>query len=185
MGAGFRALVWRAARRMWELGLVSGSAGNVSLRAGGVIYITPSGVPYERLGPRMVVALDPSGRALFGSAIPSSEWKLHVLIYREVEGARAVVHTHSPYATAAAVRGELPLVTDEAKLRFPRGIPVARPAPPGTWELARAAVEALGEGSGACLLRHHGAVAVGGSLAEALSRALAVEEAARIAALRG
>lgn len=176
-------MVAQAARRMWKLGLVSGSSGNVSLRVGNVIYITPSGVPYALLTPRMVVALDPEGHMLSGTCAPSSEWRLHLLIYREFPGVRAVVHTHSPYATAAAVRGELPLVTDEARLRFPKGVPVARHAPPGTWEIARATVEALRLGSEVCLLGRHGVVAPGRTLWEALDRALAVEEAARCALL--
>ncbi len=175
--------VFRVARRMWELGLVAGSSGNVSLRKAKVIYITPSGVPYRHLHPRMIVAIDPQGRVISGPGTPSTEWRLHVYIYREFPEVRAVVHTHSPFATAAAVRGELPLLTDEARLHFPKGIPVAPHAPPGTWELAQRAVEALRRGSGACLLQQHGVVAVGETLAEALHVALSVEEAARIAFL--
>lgn len=184
-GKAARLAVVLTARRMWELGLVWGSAGNVSLRHGDVIYITPSGVPYRRLAPRMVVALTPEGRAISGICEPSSEWRLHLAVYREFPGVRAVVHTHSPFATAASSKGRLSLEVDEAKMAFPRGIPVARYAPPGTWDLARAAVEALRGGSGVCLLSHHGVVAVGRTLTEALTRAQAAEEAARIATIRG
>ena len=127
------------------------------------------------------MAIDPQGRVISGPGTPSTEWRLHVHIYREFPEVRAVVHTHSPFATAAAVRGELPLLTDEARLYFPKGIPVAPHAPPGTWELAQRAVEALRRGSGACLLQQHGVVAVGKTPAGALRVALAVEEAARIA----
>ncbi|MGY4707153.1 class II aldolase/adducin family protein [Candidatus Bipolaricaulota sp. J31] len=180
---GFRELVCRTARRMWALGLVVGSVGNVSLRAGNAVYITPSGVPYERLNPRMIVVLDPGGRVLSGTGAPSSEWRMHVLIYRELPWVRAVVHTHSPRATAVALRGPLRPPSDEGLLLFGDVVPVSRHAPPGTWELARAAVEALRNGRGACLLARHGTVAVGGTLTEALGRALALEEAARIALL--
>ena len=180
----FRELVFRAARRMWEMGLVVGSSGNVSLRAGGVIYITPSGVPYRHLRPGMIVELDPEGNPLRGACEPSSEWRMHLLIYREIPGVRAVVHTHSPYATAAAVKERLGCLHDEAVLLFGKEVPVARHAPPGTWELARAAVEALQGGKGVCLLSRHGAVATGSNLTEALLRAVALEEVARISLLR-
>jgi len=181
-GRVFRERVARAARRMWELGLVVGSSGNVSLRAGGVIYITPSGVLYAHLRPKMVVAIDPDGNVLSGAGEPSSEWRMHVLIYRELPGVRATVHTHSPYATAAA-GGSLCPASDEGRLLFGEGIPVSRHAPPGTWELARAAVEALRRGKGACLLAHHGTVTVGGTLTEALLRAEALEGVARVSLL--
>ena len=176
----FRELVFRAARGMWEMGLVVGSSGNVSLRAGDVIYITPSGIPYRYLRPELIVELDTNGNPLRGISEPSSEWRMHLLIYREIPEVKAVVHTHSPYATAAAVKGRLECLHDEAALLFGREVPVARHAPPGTWELARAAVEALKGERHVCLLSCHGAVATGSTLTEALHRAAALEEAARI-----
>ncbi len=183
MGRAFRELVCRAARRMSGLGLATGSAGNVSLRAGGTIYITPRAVPYERLRPGMIVALDPNGRVLSGAGTPSSEWRMHVLIHQEFPEVRAVIHTHSPCATAAATRGTLRPVCDEGLLLFGEAIPVSDRAPPGTWELARAAVAALKRGRGACLLAHHGALAVGRTLTEALRLAVVLEETARISLL--
>ncbi|NOX44784.1 MAG: class II aldolase/adducin family protein [Caldiserica bacterium] len=183
MGRAYRELVCRAARRMWELGLVTGSAGNVSLRAGGVIYITPSAVPYDRLRPHMIIALDPEGRVISGAGAPSTEWRMHVLIHRELPEARAVIHTHSPCATAAAARGILCPVCDEGRLLFGGAVPVSDHVPPGTWELAHAAVSALRRGRGACLLARHGALAVGWTLTEALRLAVALEETARIALL--
>ena len=108
---------------------------------------------------------------------------MHVLIYRELSGVRAVVHTHSPCATAAALRGPLHPPSDEGLFLFGDTVPVSRHAPPGTWELARAAVEALRNGRGACLLARHGTVTVGETPDVALRLALTLEEAARIALL--
>jgi L-fuculose-phosphate aldolase len=94
-----------------------------------------------------------------------------------------VVHTHSPYATALASAGRaLPTLHDEGRLLFGESIPLAKPAPPGTWELAGHAVEAVGGGPAALLFRH-GAVTVGRTLSEALVLAEKLEEAARLLAL--
>lgn len=165
---------------MTELGLVAGSAGNISRRVGSVIYITPSGVPYDYLRPQMIILLDFDGNVLSRGGEPSSEWRMHVLIYREFPEVHAMVHTHSPHATAIAVHGSLRPVSDEGRLRFGDEVPVSRQAPPGTWELACATVEALKQGKGACLLARHGAVTVGWTLTDALRRAVALEEEARV-----
>lgn len=163
---------------MAELGLVHWSSGNVSVLVGGAVAITPSGIPYARLQPRQVVVMDRSGHPAEGRAIPSSEWRLHVELYRARADVRAVVHTHSPFATAAACWGELRAITDEARCYLGEVIPVSRPAPPGSWELAREVGRALADGSVA-LIGGHGAVAVGETLERALALAVLLEEAAR------
>ena len=81
-----RQKIARAARRMAELGLVRGSSGNVSLRRGDLVLITPSSIPYEWLRPKQVIAIElPSGRKLSGCGEPSSEWRMHLSIYRARE----------------------------------------------------------------------------------------------------
>ncbi len=171
------------AREMAALGLVTGSSGNVSLKLGELILITPSGVPYGDLRPAQVVAIDLAGEPMSGRGIPSSEWRMHVAIYRARGDVRAIVHTHSPYATAASFCHQLPVVHDEGRLLFGEGIPVSRHAPPGTWQLAEAVAAALGKGK-AALIARHGAVAVGATLKEALLLAKKLEEAAQLALLR-
>ncbi|MFN3346852.1 MAG: class II aldolase/adducin family protein [Candidatus Bipolaricaulaceae bacterium] len=169
----------RAYRWLGERGLITGSSGNVSLRVADTILITPTGVPWERVRPREIVALDLEGRVR-GRGLPSSEWRLHLGIYRARPDVRAVVHTHSPHATAlACLARALPVVHDEGKLLFGTEIPVASPAPPGTWALAHSAAAALGEGP-ACLLACHGVVTVGRGLKEGLLRAEKLEEAAQL-----
>jgi L-fuculose-phosphate aldolase len=166
---------------MAELGLVRGSSGNVSARWHDLILITPSGIPYEHLDPRQVMAIDLEGRVRSGSGVPSSEWRMHVSIQRAREDVRAIVHTHSPFATWAAVSfPELPVINDEGKILLGGAIPVSRHAPPGTWALAAAVVEALGPSGRAALIANHGAVAVGTTLPGALSLAEKLEEMARL-----
>ncbi len=178
----FRVKVCQAYRWLGEHGLITGSSGNVSLRVGDRILITPTGVPWELLRAGEIVALDLAGQVC-GRGFPSSEWRLHVTIYRARSDVRAVVHTHSPYATAWASLGHpLPVLHDEGQLLFGSEIPVAEHAPPGTWELAHNAATALGKGR-ALLLARHGPVVVGQSLSEALQRAEKLEEAAQLFSL--
>lgn len=175
----FRAKVAWAYRRLGELGLVSGSSGNVSLRVGEIVLITPTGIPFGRLRAREIVAMDLSGHVL-GRGFPSSEWRLHLSILQARPDARAVVHTHSTFAAALASAGkEFPVLHDEGRLLFGERIQVSSWAPPGTWELARAAVAALGRGR-ALLLSGHGALTVAPSLSEALMLAEKLEEVAKI-----
>ncbi len=175
----FRIKVAQAYRALGELGLISHSSGNVSLRVGETILITPTGIPYYRLRPAQVVAMDGEGRVR-GFGRPSSEWRMHVAILRARPEVRAVVHTHSPYATAVACSSRaLPIIHDEGLILFCGEIPVAEPAPPGTWELAERAVAALGKGR-AVLLSRHGPVTVGRTLDEALLLAEKVEKAAQL-----
>lgn len=175
----FRAKVAWAYRKLGELGLIVGSSGNLSLRLGGTVLITPTGVPWDRVRPREVVALDLDGRVR-GFGHPSSEWRLHLAIYRARPDARVVIHTHSPCATALAC-GELsiPMLHDEGQLLFEEGIPLAKHAPPGTQELAENAVAALGQAR-AALLSRHGVVVLGRTIGEALSLAEKIEEAAHL-----
>lgn len=175
-----RQKITRVARRMAELGLVRGSSGNVSVRRGDTVLITPSGIVYERLHPSQVIAIDLAGRVVSGMGAPSSEWRMHLSIYRAREDVRAVVHTHSPYATAASFRKHLPVFHDEGKMLFGDEVPVSEHAPPGSWALAEAVAEALGKRGKVALIARHGAVAVGRTLTEALLLAEKLEEAATV-----
>jgi L-fuculose-phosphate aldolase len=175
-----REAVRSTAAAMAAAGLVTGSSGNVSLRFGDRALITPSGVPYAELGVEHVIEIDVDGKRRSGTGEPSSEWRMHVAIYARRSDVHAIVHTHSPVATAAAiVLPSLPILHDEGKILFGEALPVSIHRSPGTWELASAAVDALGDGRG-CLIAKHGAVAVGATLPEALETAIKIEEAARL-----
>ncbi len=184
--ADLRSAVVEAAREMLRLGLVTGTAGNVSARDGDSVLITPAALAYEEMSEEDVVELGPDGEAVEEDATPSSERRVHTAIYAARQDAGAIVHTHSVHATAWSFLDE-PLDTGTEELEAAVGGPVmtARYAPTGTDEIAAAAAEALGE-RGAVLLGRHGVVAVGESPAAALATAVVVERQAQMAwLLRG
>ncbi|KES04480.1 fuculose phosphate aldolase [Streptomyces toyocaensis] len=168
----------RTARRSVADGLVVGTSGNVSVRVGGTILVTPSGVPYDRLGPDDVTGVGLDGRQVLGTLVPTSELPMHLAVYRTT-GARAVVHTHAVHATAVSTLvDELPLIHYmAAALGGP--VRVARYATYGTDELAANMLEALDDRTG-CLLRNHGTVTHGTTLARAYDRTAQLEWMCRV-----
>ncbi|GAA3369755.1 class II aldolase/adducin family protein [Streptomyces sannanensis] len=166
------------ARRTAAEGLVVGTSGNVSARAGDFVLITPSGVPYDRLGPRDTVAVDLAGRQAIGELRPTSELPLHLALYRKTD-ARAVVHTHAVHATAVSTLvSELPPVHYmAAALGGP--VRVAPYALYGTEELAENMLRALDNRTG-CLLQNHGTVTYGDTLDQAYDRTAQLEWMSRL-----
>lgn len=166
------------ARRTVADGLVVGTSGNVSARVGDLVVVTPTGVPYDRLRPQDAVAVDLEGRQVAGELRPTSELPLHLAVYRGT-GARAVVHTHAPHATAASTLVDVvpPVHYVTASLGGP--VRVAPYAPYGTPELASAALAALRDRT-ACLLANHGTLAYGTSLAQAHERTAQLEWLCRV-----
>ena len=179
--AEMRQAVVDTGRQMIGRGLVAGTWGTISMRSssGEQIAITPSGRPYDQLTLEDIVVVDPAGQVLSGQR-PSSELALHLAIYRARTDVRAIVHTHSLYATACAVAGKaIPASLEEMVQAVGGAVQVATYALPGTVELANHAVAALADRS-AVLLANHGVAACGPSLAEALLVAELVEKAAHI-----
>ncbi|WP_369021060.1 class II aldolase/adducin family protein [Streptomyces californicus] len=173
---------WRdlvgTARRSAADGLVVGTSGNVSARVGELVLVTPSGVPYDRLGPEDAVGVDLAGRQVLGALKPTSELPLHLAVYR-FTGAAAVVHTHAVHATAVSTLvTEVPVVHYAAALL---GGPVrtAAYARYGTPELAEAMLEALRDRTG-CLLANHGTVTYGDTLDQAYERTAQLEWLCRL-----
>lgn len=166
------------ARRTAAEGLVVGTSGNVSVRVGDLVLVTPSGVPYDRLGPDDTVAVDLDGHQVIGTLAPTSELPLHLEVYRSTP-AGAVVHTHAVHATAVSTLvPELPPVHYmTAALGGP--VRVAPYALYGTPELARNMLTALRDRT-ACLLQNHGTVAYGASLAQAYDRTAQLEWMCRV-----
>jgi L-fuculose-phosphate aldolase len=163
--------------RLLDDGLAVGSAGNISMRIGDVVVITPSGIPYRKMTPVQVCAMSLDGTELEAPEVPSSETPMHLAIYAATS-ARAVVHTHSPEVIAlSAARPELPAIHYAiAGLGGP--VRVARYVRFGSAGLAQSAVAAL-TGRRAAILQNHGAITYGGSVAEAFDRALLLEWLAR------
>lgn len=173
--------VARTAREISRLGLVRGTAGNVSARdpATGHITITPSAVPFESIRPQDIAIVDRRGKVVAGRYPPSTELPMHMILYDHRPWARGIVHTHSVYATAFACLGqEIPPAHYLIAFIGSR-IPVAPYAPYGTAELGRRAVEALGD-CRAVLLQNHGVVTVGRTVAEAQTLAEIVEYTAEV-----
>jgi len=171
---------WTYARKMWEEGLVVGSAGNVSRRVDADrIAVTPSGVLYEAMTPDQVVIVDlASGEANDG--IPSYELPMHLAVYRSRPEVGAIVHTHAPYVTTLSVlRRPLPPVIDEMVLYLGGTIEVAEYAFTGTDAVGTNVVRTLGDHTGV-LLANHGNVCVGRDLAHAMHVALVMESCARV-----
>lgn len=166
------------ARRTVADGLVVGTSGNVSVRVGDIVLVTPTGVPYERLTPGDAVGVGLDGRQVLGSLRPTSELPMHLAVYRTT-GARAVVHTHAVYATAVSTLvPELPLIHYmAAALGGP--VRVAPYATYGTPELAENMLRALRDRSG-CLLENHGTIAYGSSLTQAYDRTAQLEWMCRV-----
>ncbi len=167
-----------AARNLDRLGFMPSKAGNLSFRTAKGFTITPSGLPYDGLTEGDLVKLDLAGERLGGHRRPSSEWRLHAAIYAARPEAMAIVHTHSPRATAlACARRDIPPFHYMIALAGGDDIRCARYATFATQELADAAVAALADRR-ACLLANHGVVAIGRTMGEAETLAREVENLA-------
>jgi L-fuculose-phosphate aldolase len=179
-----REAIIAACLRMNAEGLNRGTSGNVSVREGAGMLITPSGVPYDEMMPDMIVAVGMDG-AWSGRWKPSSEWRMHLDIYRARAEAGAVVHVHSTAATAlSCLREGIPAFHYMVAVAGGDRIDCADYATFGTQALSDAMLRAM-EGRSACLLANHGQIAFGPDLAKALWRAGEVETlAAQYAAAR-
>ena len=181
-----RQAVLAAVQRMSALALTVGTSGNVSMRLAGdvggreLMAITPSGVAYDMLRAEDILVTDMDIEPVYGEGIPSSESLLHAEIYVRRGDVSAVIHTHSPYATAAAVAGvDIPLIIDEMALVIGGTVKVSEYAFPSSEALAANVCAALG-GRNAALMQNHGVVGVGADLDEALRVCELVEHAAKV-----
>jgi L-fuculose-phosphate aldolase len=153
-----------ACRRMNALGINQGTSGNISVRHGDGLLITPTSTPYDSMTPEQIVFMGMDGSHPHNQK-PSSEWRFHLDILRSRKDADAVVHAHPPYSTMLAIMG--------------------RSIPPVHYMIAAAGGESIRcapyamEGRVACLLAHHGMIAIGPSLAKAMWLAVEVETLAR------
>ncbi len=171
----------QTAQRAYREKMFAATSGNLSVfdRESGKIYITPGSFPYEKMTPEDIMAIDLDGNILEGKHSPSSEWRMHAAIYRADKRVNAIVHTHSPYATAFAINHmRIPAVLYEMVFFLGGDIPVAEGAIPGTPEVGENCVPVLKERNG-CLMANHGALAVGDTLDRAYTRAVYIEDAAK------
>ncbi len=171
-------------------GLVVGSGGNVSGRDpdSNLVVIKPSGVKFAKLTPETLVVVDLDGNVVEGKMKPSVDTGIHLYIYRHRPDVFGVTHTHSPYATSFAARGErIPAVLTPITHILGRDVPCSEYATPGEVDTGRAIIEASAGGM-AVLVKAHGVFTMGKSATEATSIAMYLEEAAKtthLAMLRG
>ena len=177
MRAGERALrakIVATALAMNACGLNRGVSGNVSARCGGGFLVTPSRLAYDAMRLRDIVAMTLDGESR-GARLPSSEWRFHRDIYLARAEVAAIVHAHAPFATTLACLGlDVPAFHYMIAVAGGKNIRCAPYATFGTQQLSDHVLRAL-EGRTACLLAHHGMIALGESLDGALALAVEVE----------
>lgn len=163
---------------MNQMGNNQGTSGNVSVRLPDdprQFLITPSGIPYQTLRPEMIVRMDIDG-GYYGSYLPSSEWRMHLDLYRAHERAAAVVHTHATFATIlSCLRVDIPSFHYMVVAGGGADIRCARYATFGTQALSDNMLKAIRDRK-ACLLANHGMICFESSLPRALRLAAEVEE---------
>ncbi|MFJ6672768.1 L-ribulose-5-phosphate 4-epimerase [Actinosynnema sp. NPDC091369] len=170
-------------RELTRYELVIWTAGNVSARVPGqdLMVIKPSGVSYDQLTPEAMVVTDLHGNLVEGDYSPSSDTAAHAYVYRHMPEVNGVVHTHSPYATAWAARGEpIPCVLTMIADEFGGDIPVGPFALIGDDSIGQGIVETLRESrSPAVLMRNHGPFTIGKDARSAVKAAVMLEDVAR------
>ena len=174
-----RAQLVRYGQRMAADRLAVGSAGNLSIRLGDTVVMTPTSINYDQIAERNICVLDAEGVLVDGDGARSSEWPMHRRIY-DLTDAGAVVHTHSPFAVAiSTVCDELPAIHYSVLVLGGTTVRVAPYTTFGSDGLAGAAADAL-DGRFAAILQNHGAVAYGATIDEAYDRALLLEWLAEV-----
>lgn len=170
--------VIQTALEMNRLGINQGKSGNVSARAKGGFFVTPSGIPYDELMPENVSFVRDSGEHVSGMP-PSSEWQMHLTLLRLRPKANAVVHAHPIHATALSCMGmDIPAFHYMVAAVGGDSVPCAEYATFGTEALALNVARALQDRKG-CLMSNHGIVAIGETLGDALRVAENIEVLAR------
>ncbi|MDD2978359.1 MAG: class II aldolase/adducin family protein [Hespellia sp.] len=174
--------VLNTAKRAYKEQLIAGTSGNVSAlyKEKNWMVITPSGYDYSIMEEKDIVITDLEGNIIEGIHKPSSEWRMHAEVYKNVSYVGAIVHTHSPYASSFAVlRKEIPVILVEMLILFKGSLKVSPYAKQGSKEVGTNAVPFLKEQT-ACLMANHGVLAVGENVAQAYTNSVYVEDIAKI-----
>ena len=169
-----RAAIVATLKEMVDSGLVINTSGNVSMKIDNHVLLSPSGASYATLVPSDILVMDQDKNILDGSLLPSSETDLHYALYTSNKDIKAIVHTHSLYATAVSnIVNELPAVHYQI-VDLGGMVPVAPYETFGSPELASAVTTHI-RGRSAVLMQNHGAVTIGDNLREALNRSILLE----------
>jgi L-fuculose-phosphate aldolase len=168
--------------KLKDKNLVKLTGGNLSIynRKENLIAISPSGIPYENIKTEDVVIIDPQGQIVEGKNKPSTEYRIHTRIYRNLKEINAVIHTHPTYCTTiSSMKEEIPPIHYLIAYAGQK-VPCAKYAPFGTKQLARNTLKALGNKYKAVLLANHGLVTIGEDIKEALNITEIIEYVAEI-----
>ncbi len=163
--------------------LIALSGGNVSMRIGDHVLVTPSGMIYEDMVEDDVLVVDLFGNIIEGTRKPSVDTGALLFIFRSDENLKAVIHTHQPYATAVGlVSDELPCNLTTMANAVHGSVHVAPYSSTATEQMGIEAVNYL-DGRLAVILKNHGVIAVGNSLKQAMYACVYLEEAAKTYAI--
>lgn len=167
--------------KLYKAGLNTSKSGNISVRNGKTMIISPSGVAASDISPEKFIEIKlGNGEIVDGALIPSSEWRFHHDIYEYFKENKAIIHTHSSYATALSCLGlELPPFHYMIATFGLGSVKCARYETFGTRKLSLSVIDAIKD-SKVCLLANHGAIAVGESISEAYENAVLLEELAKM-----
>ncbi|WP_426365494.1 L-ribulose-5-phosphate 4-epimerase [Mammaliicoccus lentus] len=174
--------VCEANKQLVKNNLVMWTSGNVSARDSTTNYVVikPSGVLFEDLTPGKMVVVDLDGNIIEGNLKPSVDTTSHLYVYRHKMDINSIVHTHSPYATSFAIRGEnIPIYTTTSAAVFGTQIPVSNFAYIGEEEIGKEIIENIGH-SPVILLRNHGVFTLAKDTFNALKFAVVLEETAQV-----
>jgi len=173
--------VVQGAQEVYSKGLVENGEGNFSVRVNrNEIMCTPTSTNYMDLTPEKIVHMDLDGNVLDSNAIPSTEVKMHLAIYRDRKKAKCVIHTHSTYATMlSAVRKNLPVVMEQQIIFLGGRIKCTEATEAHTEEMGDVAIKSLGKNNGA-ILANHGTVICGKSAEQAIRFAVILEKMAKV-----
>lgn len=178
----YRSEIVIAGKRMLSENLTVGTWGNISIRDNetNLVYLTPSGMPYNTLTSNDVPVVDLRGNVVKGDKKPTIEKDLHLGIYNTHKDINAIVHTHPRWSMIFATIGkDIPLICDEAAQILSGNVKCAPYALPGSKELADNCVNAL-KHSNACLLSSHGSVCIGKDINDAFAIATVLEYTAEL-----
>lgn len=177
-----RELVVEYGRKMIEFGITVGTFGNISVfnSEENLMAISPSGMDYLKIKPEDIVVLTPDGKKVDGDRKPSSEYDMHRIFYQKRQGINAVIHTHSVYATTLACMHKSIEPIHYIVAYSGTDVPCIPYVQFGTYELAEAAFEAMGEDHNACLLGNHGLLCCGADISYTMDIAQQTEFLAQL-----
>ena len=166
----------------WDRGLTESTGGNMSVRIDDkTIYITPTFTVKHFLKVEDMVKLSLDGEKLKGKRVPSSERKMHLLIYKERADVKAIFHAHPPYVTAFAVSGQkIPINALPESVLLLKNIAYLPYRTPGTQEFADVFTSELKKGKDIFILQNHGVTVVGKTIEEAYARLETLEFLAKV-----